>query len=407
MTQRRFVAVHVEARTMKIESVDFYYLSMPEVLDIGDGSQDALLVRVAAGEHVGWGECEAAPLVSIASLVCPMSHSACKPVEASVLGQTIDSVDDIRKIGNLVRANSLDLLQADHTFSGIDIALWDLLGRRLGEPVWKLLGYDKCFGKMPYASVLFGNTANETLVKAKTIVKQGFRAAKFGWGKFGLASVEDDRAQLHAAREGLGKDGILLVDAGTVWNTDVDAARARLKVLKEVRATWLEEPFVSGALSEYHMLSMESAPVGLAGGEGCHNFHMAKHMIDLAGLQFVQIDAGRIGGITIAKDVADYAAAKGVTYVNHTFTSNLALSASLQPFAGLESHTICEFPTELKSLAMAMTKNHIVPDENGILHVPDAPGLGIEPDLQGIGPYLVESEIRVRGKQLYKTPSLR
>ncbi len=392
---------------MKIESIDFYYLSMPEVLDIGDGSQDALLVRVAAGNHVGWGECEAAPLVSIASLVCPMSHSACKPVGASVLGQPIDSPEDIRRIGNLVRANSMDLLQADHTLSGIDIALWDLLGRRLGEPVWKLLGYENCFGKMPYASVLFGSTANETLLKAKTIVAQGFRAAKFGWGNFGLTSVEDDQEQLYAAREGLGRDGILLVDAGTVWNTDVDAARARLKVLKEVRATWLEEPFVSGALSEYQRLSMDSAPVGLAGGEGCHNFHMAKHMIDLAGLKYVQIDAGRIGGITIAKEVAVYAAAKGVTYVNHTFTSNLALSASLQPYVGLESHIICEFPTELKSLASAMTKNHIIPDKNGMLHAPDAPGLGIEPDLQGIAPYLVDTEIRVRGKRIYSTPPLR
>jgi L-alanine-DL-glutamate epimerase-like enolase superfamily enzyme len=391
---------------MKIESVDFFYLSMPEVLDIGDGSQDALLVRVAAGQHVGWGECEAAPLVSIASLVCPMSHSACKPVGASVLGQSIDSVEDIRRIGNLVRANSLDLLQADHTLSGIDIALWDLLGRRLGEPVWKLLGYKKCYGKTPYASVLFGNTADETLVKAKTIVGQGFRAAKFGWGPFGLSSVDDDRAQLLAAREGLGQDGILLVDAGTVWNADVDAARARLKILKEVRATWLEEPFVSGALAEYHTLSIDSAPVGLAGGEGCHNFHMAKHMIDLAGLQYVQIDAGRIGGITIAKDVANYAASKGVTYVNHTFTSNLALSASLQPYAGLESHIICEFPTELKSLARAMTQNHIFPDQYGILNVPDAPGLGIEPDLKGIEPYLVDTEISVRGKRIYTTPSL-
>ena len=391
----------------KIDSIDFYYLSMPEVLDIGDGSQDALLVRVAAGEHVGWGECEAAPLVSIASLVCPMSHSACKPVMASVLGQPINSVDDIRKIGNSVRANSMDLLQADHTLSGIDIALWDLLGRRLSEPVWKLLGYEKCFGKMPYASVLFGDTANETFLKAQTIAGQGFRAAKFGWGKFGLTSVDDDQDQLNAARQGLGKDGILLVDAGTVWNTDVDAARSRLKGLKEVRATWLEEPFVSGALSEYHALSMDSAPVGLAGGEGCHNFHMAKQMIDLAGLKYIQIDAGRIGGITIAKDVADYAARKGVTYVNHTFTSDLALSASLQSYAGLESHLICEFPTELKLLAMAMTKNHIVPDENGMLNVPDSPGLGIEPDLKGIAPYLVEAEIRVRGKQIYTTPPLR
>jgi L-alanine-DL-glutamate epimerase-like enolase superfamily enzyme len=197
-----------------------------------------------------------------------------------------------------------------------------------------------------------------------------------------------------------------LIDAGTVWNTDVDAARARLRALKDVRATWLEEPFVSGALAEYHAISTESAPVGLAGGEGCHNIHMAKHMIDHAGLKYVQIDAGRIGGITVAKDVADYATAKGVTYVNHTFTSNLALSASLQPFAGLKSDVICEFPTELKLLAIAMTKTHIAPDANGEVRAPDAPGLGIEPDFGGIQPYLIDAEIRVGSKVLYRTPQL-
>lgn len=74
---------------MKVDAVDFYYLSMPVIHDIGDGSQDLLLVRVQAGEHVGWGECEASPLVSIAALVTPMSHSACKPVLASVLGQRL------------------------------------------------------------------------------------------------------------------------------------------------------------------------------------------------------------------------------------------------------------------------------------------------------------------------------
>ena len=83
----------------RIEAVDFYYCSMPEVLDIGDGSQDLLLVRLQAGEWVGWGECEAAPLVSIASWVAPMSHSACKPVRDSVLGQQLDSpADKIRRM---------------------------------------------------------------------------------------------------------------------------------------------------------------------------------------------------------------------------------------------------------------------------------------------------------------------
>ncbi len=125
---------------MKIESVDFFYLSMPEVLDIGDGSQDALLVRVRAGGLEGWGECEASPLTSIASYVCPMSHSACKPLKYSVEGMAINDVNDITRISAAVHENSFDLLQSDHTLSGIDIALWDLLGKKLNEPVYRLLG---------------------------------------------------------------------------------------------------------------------------------------------------------------------------------------------------------------------------------------------------------------------------
>ena len=391
---------------MKIESVDFFYLSMPQILDIGDGSQDALLVRVRGGGLEGWGECEASPLVSIASWVCPMSHSACKPVSASVIGQTLDSVADVRRIGDLVRAQSLDLLQADHTRSGIDIALWDLLGKKLNEPVWKLLGYSHSFAKQPYASVLFGDTPVETFEKAKRIAQAGFKAAKFGWGPFGASTPEADRDQLQAARQGLGNDGYLLVDAGTVWNTNLDAARRRLAYLEEVRAHWLEEPFVSGALTEYRQLSTESGSVGMAGGEGCHNYFMAKHMIDHAGLSFVQIDAGRIGGISVAKDVADYADQHQIKYVNHTFTSNLALSASLQPYAGLKDHLICEYPTELKSLAVEMTLNRIERDQHGMISAPDAMGLGIEMDRAALQRYLVPVEIKIKNEVLYRTPEL-
>ncbi|HWQ13792.1 MAG TPA: mandelate racemase/muconate lactonizing enzyme family protein [Roseiflexaceae bacterium] len=390
---------------MKIDAVDFFYLSMPEVLDIGDGSQDALLVRVQAGGHVGWGECEAAPLVSIASYVCPMSHSACKPVRDSVLGQRIDGPQDIWRIGDLVRANSMDLLQADHTLSGIDIALWDLLGRARGEPVYRLLGYERAFPKLPYASVLFGDTPQETYEKARRARERGFRAAKFGWGPYGQ-DVEADATQVYAAREGLGADGVLLIDAGTVWQDDVAAAAARLEALRACRVTWLEEPFVSGALGAYRALAGVSGGVKLAGGEGCHTYHMAKHMVEYAGLGYIQIDAGRIGGISVARRVAELAAARGVTYVNHTFTSHLALSASIQPYAGLEQHVICEYPAEPKALAWELTGEHLLPDESGHLRVPEAPGLGLTPDLGALRKYLVDVEIAVRGNVLYRTPEL-
>ncbi|MEK7412202.1 MAG: mandelate racemase/muconate lactonizing enzyme family protein [Planctomycetota bacterium] len=391
---------------MRIESVDFFYLRMPEVLDIGDGSQDATLVRVTAGGLVGWGQCEASPLTSIAAFVCPLSHSACKPVSASVLGQTLNTPDDIVRIGNAVRSASLDLLQAEHTLSGIDIALWDLLGKQRGEPVWRLLGYQQAYPKLPYASVLFGDTAQETLEKARRSRAAGFRAGKFGWGPFGQGTAAADRDQIMAAREGLGPDGIVLIDAGTIWNEDIDRACERIAALREARVTWIEEPFHTGALNAYAALARQCGPVRVAGGEGSHNVHMARHLIDHGGIGFVQIDTGRIGGITPAKQVADYACNTGVTYVNHTFTSQLSLSASLQPYAGMREHELCEYPTESKPLSAQLTRERLLPDGNGMIQIPVTPGLGMTPDESVIARYLVDAEIRVGGSVLYKTPAI-
>ena len=189
---------------MHIEAVDFFYLAMPEVTDEADGSQDALLVRVAAGGHVGWGECEAAPLPSIAAFVCPKSHGVCRPVADSVLGKRLDEPADIARLSVEVAYNSMDLLQAPHTFSGIEMALWDVLGKARGEPVWRMLGYSRSHPKTPYASVLFGDTPQETLARAKEMRARNFIAAKFGWGPIGRGDTRADAEHIAAAREGLG-----------------------------------------------------------------------------------------------------------------------------------------------------------------------------------------------------------
>ena len=389
---------------MTIESVDFFYLSMPEVRDIGDGSQDALLVRVEAGGLVGWGQCEAAPLVCMASWSCPMSHSACQPVRASVLGQRLDQVADIRRINALVRAHSFDLLQTDHTLSGIDVALWDLLGKKLEQPVWRLLGDTRAYPKTAYASQLFGDEPHDTFRQAQAVVRAGFQAAKFGWGPYGRGTVQQDADQVRAAREGLGADAALLVDAGTVWGDDVAAALARMPVLEECRVLWLEEPFVAGALQAYHELARRSPKVKLAGGEGCHDFHQAKNLIDYAGLGFIQIDAGRIGGLTTARPVAEYARTRQVRFVNHTFTTHLALSASLQPYVGQENDALCEYPFAPSALARDFTRTRIVPDAAGLVHLPEQPGLGLEPDWPALKKYLLEVEIKVGRTTIFHSP---
>lgn len=386
---------------MRIESVDFFYLSMPEVTTEGDGSQDALLARVAGGGDVGWGECEASPLVSIAAFVCPMSHGACRSVGDSVLGQTFNGPADIDRIAHQIEYDSMDLLQTPHTWSGVEMALWDLLGKARAEPVWKILGYRESYRKIPYASQLFGDTPEQTRQLAINARKQNFRAVKFGWGPIGKSTLAADIDQFMAAREGLGPDGILLVDTGQVFGDDLDAAAARLPSLEQSRALWFEEPFQTYALEAYGSLASRSGKVKLAGGEGAHNFHMAKHLIDYGYVGYIQIDCGRIGGIGVAKRVADYATARDVTFVNHTFTSHLALSASLQPYAGLRAHEICEFPFAPKALAREFTANHLERGADGSIAAPEAPGLGIAIDSESARKYLVDVEIKAKGKTLF------
>ncbi|HEX4785778.1 MAG TPA: mandelate racemase/muconate lactonizing enzyme family protein [Candidatus Sulfotelmatobacter sp.] len=385
---------------MKIEAVDFFYLSMPEVTTEGDGSQDALLVRVVAGGYIGWGECEASPLVSIAAFVCPMSHGACRPVAASVLGQPIDRPEDIQRIAAQIELDSMDLLQAPHTWSGVEIALWDLLGKARAEPVWKLLGYRQCYRKLPYASQLFGDSPADTYRLATAARSKQFRAVKFGWGPIGRGELKTDLEHFSAAREGLGKDGLLMVDVGQIFGIDVEAAAARLPMLAEIGAVWLEEPFYTSALDAYAALSRKSS-IKLAGGEGAHNFFMSQHLIDYGRVGVIQVDAGRIGGIGPAKRVADYAAAKGVSFVNHTFTSHLALSASLQPYAGLPADEICEYPFAPKPLAIELTTNHLARDNEGYVTAPEFPGLGIEINPEAIHRYSVDVAIKVKNKLLF------
>ena len=318
------------------------------------------------------------------------------------MGQKLDGPDDIRRIALDVARNSMDLLQAPHTFSGVEIALWDLLGNVRDEPVWRLLGYRSSEPKIPYASLLFGDTPQDTLDRGNAAVARGFRALKFGWAGFGEGSVERDAEQLEAAREALGSDGHLFVDAGQIWREDVEAAAARTAALERVDAGWLEEPFEADAYPAYFLLGRRTK-VPLAGGEGAHNVHMARNLIDFGNVGFVQVDCGRIGGISAAALVARYADERAVTFVNHTFTSHLALSASLQPFAGLASHRICEFPAEPRQLALDMTTEHLVPDADGEIRAPEAPGLGMTIDTASLEQYLVEVEIVVGWRTLFSS----
>ena len=392
---------------MKVDSVDLFYLRMPVVEDIGDGSQDSLLCRVVANGHVGWGEAVCSPTVGIAAWITPMSHSGCHPVIDSVLGMELNDPADIANIYNQVRKNSFyGLLQSDLLISGIEIALWDCLGRSLQAPIWQLLGYKKSEPKLPYASVLFGDTPEQTKQKAVDIKNSGFQAIKFGWGPFGTSTVAGDEAHIYAAREGIGSEAKLMIDAGTVFKESVDQAAKRLPALKQAQVLWYEEPFDGYAISSYGQLAKCEPKVSLAGGEGAHNPYQAKQLIDYGLVDFIQIDAGYVGGIGNAYKVAQYASSKGIKYVNHTFTSQSALSSSLQAYAGVAQSDISEYPMEPKSLCQELTINKVEIDSQGMIKAPEKPGTGIEINIDAVKKYLVDVELKVNGKPLYLTPRI-
>ncbi len=390
---------------MRIEAVDLFYVALPEITDAADGTQDSFLVRVRTDEGLeGWGESDASPLVSLAAYICPMSHGNIINLSESLLGETIDTPDDVRRLHFKAHRRAMDIEQVDHAQSAADIALWDVLGKKLGKPVYALLGYERTYPKLPYCSVLFGDDPEATYRIAKGIRDEGYRAAKFGWGPMG-ENEETDIALVRAAREGLGPDSRLMVDAGVVWQLDVATAYKRACQFAPFEVTWLEEPLLAGAVEQYASLKEMGSPVAIAGGEGCNTYRAAEDFIRHGRPDFVQIDVGRIGGITVSDEVCRLALQEGVTFVNHTFKSHLQLAASLHVHGGVEQFEFLEYPDTPSPLARNLTTRRILRDEDGLVRVPELPGLGIDMNLEIVRKYLRSVRIEIDGKAVFESCS--
>ena len=151
---------------MRIDAIDLFYLAMPKITPAADGTQDTILVRVRDEQGLeGWGECDASPLVTLAAYVCPPSHGNSVSLRDTLLGESLETVEDIPRLGAKVLRRALDIGQVHHALSGADIAMWDLLGKRNGEPVWRLLerleggsgrGNEPLRAKVPYGPLTAG-----------------------------------------------------------------------------------------------------------------------------------------------------------------------------------------------------------------------------------------------------------
>src|SRR5437870_6314187 len=203
---------------MKITRIEPIHLRLPNVNERCDGSQETLIVRVYTDAGiVGNGEVDSSALVAKAIIEAPLSHKICRGLAECVLGQDpfeIDRLIHLMYEGSIFFGRQGAVIQA---MSGIEIALWDIVGKAVKQPVYKLLGggFRKTF--RAYASILFGDTPAETERIGRSLVGKGFRAVKFGWGPMGQGEVSDI-AHVRAARQGIGPDCELMIDAGLCWD---------------------------------------------------------------------------------------------------------------------------------------------------------------------------------------------
>src|SRR6476620_1914444 len=156
----------------------------------------------------------------------------------------------------------------EHTISGIDIALWDLLGKALNQPVSRLLG--GCYSDRikPYASILFDDPPilREKLAEQ---LSRGFKAIKMGWRPFGRVSRQLDELLVKTARDTVGDDVELMVDAGgseQFWPHGVSWARETAKMLGDYGVVWFEEALKPDDVDGFRELR-QASPVLVATGE--------------------------------------------------------------------------------------------------------------------------------------------
>ena len=386
---------------MQITAVDPFYLRMPDITTAADGTQDTLLVRIQTDTGLeGWGECDASPLVSLAVYCCPMSHGNIINIRTSLIGETLDGPDDVLRLSEKTLRNGLDIQQIQHAYSGAEIALWDVMGQKLNQPVYRLLAEmsgtpNTAHPKLPYASVLFGDTPEETYRIATRLREQGYRAAKFGWGPMGKFGEANDIALVRAAREGMGTEAQIMIDAGVVWGNDHETAYQRAEAFSQFSPTWLEEPLAPDAVDAYGALTRQNPSVRIAAGEGSNTYRMAEDIIVHGGIQFVQIDAGRIGGIMPSFQVRQLAEQHGIQYVNHTFKSHLSLAASLHVFATNPDFNLLEYPAAGSELSQRLVAEPFQVESDGMVRAKELPGLGVRVDTKVIRSYLAPVRIEV------------
>ena len=363
---------------MKIIDVEAIVVRQDEISLIGDGSQDTALIKITTDEGiVGYGEIDSAPEVMKAIIDAPSSHVVCRGIKELLVGEDPLRIEYLWQKMYQYTYYYGRRSAAIHAMSGVDMALWDISGKYYNVPVYKLLGGGFRTEIPAYCSVLMPGTEAEIkeLVESKSYAN--FRGFKFGWGALG-ESFKKDIQLIEWARKYVGDDKDLMIDIGMLWK-DCKSAIKTVHAIEDYNIKWLEEPFTPDNIEGYKRLCGE-VDTWISAGEEVGPLHEFDTLINYCGIDLIQPDMSRCGGITVAKKVSDMADLKGIPLIPHAFKTGVLMGASLQLIASIPNALYLEYCEQNTVLSKGLIKNHYQLDPSGLVHIPQGPGLGFEID---------------------------
>ncbi|HTN10353.1 MAG TPA: mandelate racemase/muconate lactonizing enzyme family protein [Acetobacteraceae bacterium] len=275
-----------------------------------------------------------------------------------------------------------------HAISGIDIALWDILGKATGLATGRLLGGRYRDRVKPYCSLLMDQPARMADEIARYRA-QGFRAFKIGWGPFGRRDDPSlDQAIVAAARDAAGPGAKLFVDPGAsdaYWPNGLKWALRTADMLAALDVDWFEEPLKPDAIEDFITLRHASR-VPIAGGEVLTRRQSFLPWLVRGAFDIVQPDVTKVGGISEQRRIAGLAYDFGIKYVGHGWNTALGLAADLQLAA---AHPDCDLVEYIGGSAYVdnIMRTPFQLDEDGMLPIPDTPGLGVQLDPDKLARY--------------------
>jgi D-galactarolactone cycloisomerase len=277
--------------------------------------------------------------------------------------------------------------------SAIDIALWDIVGKKLNQPVYQLLGGAFRRKVQAYATGFYrisGQGEQERLAKeAERHMTAGFSAMKIKLG-FG---VEDDIRVMRAIRNAVGEDITLMIDSNHAYGV-AEAIELGL-ALKDYKLRWIEEPVAPEDLAGYAQVR-NALHTPIAGGEGEYTIFGFRDLIEKRAVDIAQPDICHAGGFTACKHITTLAYAGGIQVNPHVWGSGIGQAASLQLVAALPvanyslfaKQPIFEYDCSVHPFRTELIKDPIV-HKDGWIEVPDAPGIGVEVNRSVLEAYMI------------------